>query len=219
MAVLITFEGIEGCGKTTQYHAFANWLLEQGHSVLLTREPGGTIIGEQIRQILLSAGNVGMTSATEALLLAASRAQLVAEIITPALIKDCIILSDRYFDASIAYQAHGRGVSQPMVQQLIEFAVHGVIPDLTILIDIDPVQSLNRARQRDLDMQLSGVADRFEREELAFHVRVRNGYLAIAHANPERVKVINGAQTIDQVSADIHQVFTTRFPSLRRGVL
>ena len=191
---LITFEGGEGTGKSTQIALLAERLRESGHIVVTLREPGGTSVGEAVRAVVLDTEHVTMNPRAELLLYEAARAQLVDEVIRPALDRGVIVLCDRYRDSSTAYQGHARGLSLEMVRDLNHAATGGLVPDLTILLDIDPLEGLRRATK-------SAVADRLESEDLAFHERVREGFLAIARAEPERVKVVD-ATLAPQVIAD-----------------
>lgn len=191
---LVTFEGGEGTGKSTQIALLAERLRESGHIVVTLREPGGTSVGEAVRAVVLDTEHVTMNPRAELLLYEAARAQLVDEVIRPALDRGVIVLCDRYRDSSTAYQGHARGLSLEMVRDLNHAATGGLVPDLTILLDIDPLEGLRRATK-------SAVADRLESEDLAFHERVREGFLAIARAEPERVRVVD-ATLAPQVIAD-----------------
>lgn len=189
MGFFITFEGIEGCGKTTQLRRLAADLQARGHAVLLTREPGGCAIADTLRQVLLDSANHAMAPATELLLYAAARAQHVAEVIRPALEARKIVLCDRFTDATLAYQGYGRGLDLELIRVLNRIAAGSVIPDLTLLLDFSAEEGLARARHRNAG---SGGPDegRFEAESLAFHQKVRQGYLALA-ATAERFRIID----------------------------
>ena len=191
---LVTFEGGEGTGKSTQIALLAERLRESGHVVVTLREPGGTSVGEAVRAVVLDTEHVTMNPRAELLLYEAARAQLVDEVIRPALDRGEIVLCDRYRDSSTAYQGHARGLALEMVRELNHAATGGLVPDLTILLDIDPREGLRRATR-------SAVADRLESEDLAFHERVREGFLAIARSEPERVKVVD-ATLAPQAIAD-----------------
>ncbi|MBN2053524.1 dTMP kinase [bacterium] len=210
----ITFEGGEGCGKTTQMNLFCGWLEESGYRINVTREPGGTLIGEQIRDILLRTTNAAMAPVTEALLLAASRAQLVRDFIEPALARKEVVVSDRYADASRAYQGYGRRIPLPTVDMLIALATGGRRPDLTFLLDISPEESLRRAHLRDRQLRLEGIEDRFEREEMAFHNRVHQGYRELADRDPDRFVVVDGAQPIGVIQDRLREIFSTRYGAI-----
>lgn len=183
--LFVTFEGVEGCGKSTQLGRLQAWLEEQGHTVLVTREPGGTPIAEAIREILLDPAHTAMGPEAELLLYEAARAQHVHEKIGPALAKGQIVLCDRFADSTTAYQGAGRGFGPEVLHELHTMATGGVWPDLTLLIDLDVRIGLERARNR-------GRKDRLEREAIDFHQRVRDGFLALAQSAPERIAIIDG---------------------------
>jgi dTMP kinase len=192
--IFVTFEGIEGCGKTTQVELLKRYLEALGHEVVVTREPGGCFIGEKIRKILLDPENRGMTALTELLLYEASRAQHVADVIEPALEEGKTVISDRFYDASTAYQGYARGLGADRVNELNLVATGGLRPDLTIVLDLPASEGLRRLG-RDLD--------RIESEALDFHEKVRNGYIEIAGNDPERVKVVSSAGDLDNTAAEI----------------
>ncbi len=187
---LISFEGSEGSGKSTQIAHLAQHLQKAGKDVISTREPGGTEIGEQIRNIIVhnSKGDE-MCAETELLLFTAARAQLVREVIAPALLRGDFVLSDRYLDSSTVYQGIGRNLAMGPVNQINRFAVGNVMPDLTIVIDVPTEVSLARIRQR-----ASDLPDRMERENIDFYEKVRAGYLVLAKGMPSRFAVIDGTQ-------------------------
>ena len=193
--VLISFEGSEGSGKSTQIAHLAEHLQQVGRAVVSTREPGGTEIGEQVRNIIVhnSRGDE-MCAETELLLFAASRAQLVREIIAPHLLKGVIVLCDRYIDSSTVYQGVARNLSRDPVQQINQFAVGNVLPDLTIVLDVPTGVSLNRINQR-----ASDLPNRMERENIDFYKKVRDGYLVLARSLPRRFFVVDGTQPEDKV--------------------
>jgi dTMP kinase len=194
---LITLEGGEGCGKSTHLKLIAARLHARGHAVLTTREPGGTDIGEQIRHVLQhSRQSAAMTPATELLLFTASRAQLVRELIQPALARGAIVLCDRYADSTTVYQGVARRLPARTVAALNRFAIGPCRPHLTVLIDLDPRIGLERARGREL-------FDRMENESLTFHERVRRGYLALAKREPRRLRVVDGSQPLEDVTDEI----------------
>lgn len=199
MGYFITFEGVEGCGKTTQIGLLGEQLESLGYSVVLTREPGGCAIADKIRSILLDANNRGMSPLTELFLYAAARAQHVAEVILPALKRGSIVLCDRFSDATLAYQSAGRGIDRERVETLNLLACQKVRPDLTVLIDCNPSTGLERARRR-MDAQAGPREDRFELEALDFHQRVRDGYLAIARQEPQRFITVDGTGSIEEIS-------------------
>ncbi|MGA2446523.1 MAG: dTMP kinase [Opitutaceae bacterium] len=193
--ILISFEGSEGSGKSTQIAHLAEHLQEVGRAVVSTREPGGTEIGEQVRNIIVhnSRGDE-MCAETELLLFAASRAQLVREIIAPHLLKGVIVLCDRYIDSSTVYQGVARNLSLDPVQQINQFAVGNVLPDLTIVLDVPTRVSLNRINQR-----ASDLPNRMERENIDFYKKVRDGYLMLARSLPRRFFVVDGTLPEDKV--------------------
>ena len=200
-ALFITFEGTEGCGKSTQIKALATRLQQNGNSVLQTREPGGTPLGEAIRNLLQhdTAGNE-MTPEAELLLFAASRAQLTREKILPALAKNQIVLCDRFMDSTAVYQGVARKISHDTVAEINQFAVGNLRPDLTILIDIEPEIGMKRVRARS-----NNQLDRMESENIQFFQAVRTGYLKLAESEPNRFLVIDGTQSIDALQEAIWQ--------------
>ena len=204
MGLFITFEGIEGCGKTTQLRRLATVLRDAARPVLVTREPGGCPIADAIRAILLDRTNQLMAPRTELLLYAAARAQHVEEIIVPALAEGQIVLCDRFSDATVAYQGYGRGLAPELIVDLNAFAAGSLVPDLTVLLDFPPEIGLDRARRRNSGS--SGPDEsRFEEESLEFHRRVRDGYLALAKKH-QRFRVVDAQGSEDQVAARIRTV-------------
>lgn len=197
----ITFEGIDGCGKSTQIDLFKRKLSEEGRDVLVMREPGGTVIGEGIREILLDKKHTGMCRETELLLFEAARAQIVREWIEPALEQGKIILCDRFTDSSAAYQGYGRNLGRQAVDALNAFAVGHTKPDITFLFDIDPETAIHRLAGRPQEK------DRLDAESLEFMKRTRDGYLEIAKEDPARIKVLNAEKSIDDLSRDIYRIF------------
>jgi dTMP kinase len=195
LSLFITFEGPDGSGKTTQAQLLYEYLQERGYPVFLTREPGGTGIGDQIREVLHSLENTEMLPQTEILLYSASRAQLVGQIIRPHLARGEIVLCDRYADSTLAYQGYGHGLDLQVLQVITAFATGGLKPDLTIYLDIDVEEGLRRK----LAAYQAGEAEwnRMDQQELAFHRRVRQGYLQMVAAEPERWVVIEAAQPAD----------------------
>jgi len=193
--VFITFEGVEGSGKSTQAGRLAETLKERGHDVTLTREPGGTSLGERIREILLDLGERGMLPEAELFLYLASRSEHVARVIEPALSSGGIVIADRYGDASVAYQGGGRSLGAALVERLNQVATRGVKPDVTFLLDLEPGSGLGR-----LSMRGVGERDRIESEELAFHERVREAYLQAAAREPARFEVLDASLSPDELS-------------------
>ncbi len=192
--IFITFEGIEGCGKSTQAERVRDFLIEKGFEVVLTREPGGSGIGEKIRDILLDPANQAMVPLTELLLYEASRHQHLVEVIEPALEAGKAVISDRFYDASTAYQGYARGLDINDVERLNLIATGGKRPDLTIILDLPVGDGLKRIGRN---------PDRIEGEAVEFHERVRAGYLEIAAREPERVKVVDGSGSIEETFAKV----------------
>ena len=202
--LFVSFEGVEGCGKTTQISKLSDLLTERGISHTVTREPGGTAVGDSIRRVLLHSETMHLTPAAELLLFYASRSQNIEEKIRPALDRKDVIICDRFFDASLAYQGYGRGLPLDFIDGLTDLVCTQYRPDLTILLDIDPVVGLRRARRRN-----SGQTEdegRFEAEGFAFYQRIRQGYLELAARSPERIKVISAAGAVGEVHAEIRRV-------------
>jgi dTMP kinase len=196
---LISFEGSEGSGKSTQISRLAAHLQKAGRDVVSTREPGGTEIGEQIRNIIVhNSKGEEMCAETELLLFTAARAQLVREVIAPALSAGKIVLSDRFLDSSTVYQGIGRNLAADPVNQINRFAVGNVMPDLTIVIDVPTEVSLTRLKQR-----ASDLPDRMERENIDFYKKVREGYLVLAKGMPERFVVVDGTKTEEVIEKKI----------------
>jgi len=190
--VFITIEGCEGTGKSTQAALLAEALREAGLSVTEVREPGGTLVSEAVRDLLLDRAHDGLDPRAEILLYEASRAELVSRVIRPALAAGGAVVCDRFFDSTTAYQGYGRGLPLDQVVRLNQFATSGIVPDITIVLDLDPAEGLARAT--------GGGADRLEAEELGFHERVRHGFLEIAAGEPERVVVVSATGTPAEVS-------------------
>ena len=195
-ARFITFEGSEGAGKTTQLNTVKAFLEGQGQTVVVTREPGGTPLAERIRDLLLDSANETMCDDTELLLMFAARAQHISEVIQPALARGDWVLSDRFTDASFAYQGGGRGLSAERIAQLAEFVQGDLEPQMTLLFDLPIEVGMERARAR-------GRLDRFERSGSEFFERVRQAYLAQAQSDPNRIQVIDAAQDLESVTAQV----------------
>ena len=204
--LFITFEGTEGCGKSTQINALALRLQQEGKSVLQTREPGGTPVGEAIRKLLqYDAAGKDMTPEAELLLFTASRAQLTRERILPALAEDTIVLCDRFMDSTTVYQGVARKIDSETVNRINRFAVGDICPDLTILIDIEPEVGMARVRSRS-----NGQLDRMEREAIDFFNAVRKGYLKLAEAEPGRFLTLNGSESISALQEQIWNAVQSR---------
>jgi dTMP kinase len=197
--LFVTFEGGEGSGKTTQLTALFLHLRAKGRDVIETRDPGGTPIGKQIREMLLDRENGRMARVTEVFLYEASRAQLVSEVIRPALAAGRIVLCDRFTDSTLAYQGYGRGLDRDLIRQLNGLATGGLCPDLTFFLDLPPEAGLERIREREPGAR----GDRIEIEVLAFHQAVRRGYLAIAAGEPERVIVLEATRGMAEIAEEI----------------
>ncbi len=195
--LFVTFEGIEGAGKSVQARALAAHLEGSGVKVQLVREPGGTPLGERIREVLLFAREVPLSAEAQALLFSAARAQLTREVIRPALQVGVHVLADRYFDSTLAYQGYGHGADLDRLRMVTRFAVHDLVPDFTVLLDLPVSDGLRRTRQR------SDRWDRFEADAEAFHERVRAGYLSLAGAEPNRFFVVNAQDDEDQLARRI----------------
>lgn len=196
----ITFEGGEGTGKTTLIERLMVDLEISGYKAIKTREPGGSKISEQIRNIILSVNNVEMDYMTEALLYAASRRQHLEEVIKPNLKKGNIVICDRYVDSSLAYQGYARGLGIEKVYKINDYAIDGFYPDLTIYIDVAPEIGLGRIKKNNRDM------DRLDREQISFHEKVREGYLEVSKMFPDRIKVVDGNDTLDNIYEKIKKI-------------
>jgi dTMP kinase len=200
---LITLEGPEGSGKTHQIAALADFLRRLGYSVLATREPGGTPIGDQIRAVLSDLKNTEMRPRTEILLFQASRAQLVEQVIHPHLAGGGLVLCDRYADSTLAYQGYGHGVDLDLLRSIIDFATGGLKPDLTVLLDLDVKEGLKRKTR-------GGEWNRLDAYALDFHSRVRAGYLQMAQSEPQRWVVVDAGLPPDQVQSAIQKAILAR---------
>jgi len=207
MGLFITFEGPEGSGKTTQIRLLAGWLGEQGHAVLTTREPGGTRIGEAIRDVLLSPAHTEMCAEAEILLFSAARAQLVRQTLQPHVAQGGVVLCDRFADSTLAYQGYGRLLDLDTLRQITRFATGGLIPALTICLDLPVVEGLRRKQGGD-----QAEWNRMERERLDFQERVRLGYLALAAAEPQRWFVLDALREIEVIQAEIRQRVAALLP-------
>lgn len=196
--VFITFEGGEGSGKSSQARLLAEYLKENGYDVEVTREPGGTAIGDAIRAILLNPELLEMGNVTELLLLAASRAQNVHERIEPALDRGAVIVCDRFIDSTLAYQGYGRNFDIGLLKSLNRLATGGVTPDLTILLDLPPEVGLARSKALDKAEAGEGEGDRFEQEDIDFHRRLRKGFLELSEAEPDRFRKIAVRQEMEE---------------------
>jgi dTMP kinase len=209
--MLITLEGIEGSGKTTQIDHMAACLAGWGYATVVTREPGGTTIGRQIRRVLLDPGNAGLDGAAEMLLYTADRRQHIQEVIAPALAGGKIVICDRYFDATYVYQGVARGVDMSLLRQLHGMVNGDLMPDITFLLDLDPEVGLARAWGQVREGGRSNRETRFEKEALAFHRKVRDGYLDLAHSEPSRFVIIDATGPPETVRQQIAKTLEKHF--------
>lgn len=208
--VFITFEGGEGCGKTTLVKRVASRLKNAGRNAFLVREPGGTLLGEELRRLLQFTPELaGMCPETELLLFAASRAQLVAQIILPALAQGAVVLCDRYADSTTVYQGIARGLPLDAVKAVNTLATRGRLPDATVLLDLDPEEARRRCLRR--PRPAGGAQDRMESQPADFYRKVREGYLEIARAEPERFVIVDAARPADEVEMEVWGVLKERF--------
>lgn len=203
--IFITFEGIEGCGKSTQSRLLKEFLENSNVPVMHTREPGGPKISEAIRTILLSNENAEMVPETELLLYMASRSQHTAQWIIPALDEGKLVISDRYYDSTLAYQGAARNLDRSIIDVITKFATYGLVPNLTILIDLPATKGLSRIHKDD--------ADRLESESMDFHRRVRDGFLDLANSEKERYLIVDGTGSIDEIHSQIISAVKSRFLS------
>jgi dTMP kinase len=202
--MFITLEGPEGSGKTSHMSPLAEYLRQRGYDILTTREPGGTAISDQVRSILTRMENTAMNPRTEILLFCAARAQLVDEVIRPHLAQGQVVLSDRYADSTLAYQGYGHGFDREFLRRLLDFATGGLWPDLTVLLDLDSENGLQRKRAA------GGEWNRLDDYELSFHQRVRHGYHEMVQKEPERWQVIDASQGFDAVQSALRELLLNR---------
>ncbi len=203
MNFFITFEGIEGCGKTTQVSLLKDFLENRSYRVVTTREPGGTRIGDTIREIVLDSSNTDIDIKTELLLYQASRAQLIKDVIRPSLEQECIVICDRFTDATLAYQGYAQGINRDLIKNLNQFATDTLTPDFTVLIDCPVEIGIKRARDRNDTRRQIVNEDRFEEKSIAFHQKVRLGYLQIAEQHSTRFHIVDGRDDPSAVHQDI----------------
>lgn len=208
--MFITFEGPDGSGKTMQINPTADFLRGRGLKVFTAREPGGTSIGDQVRSVLMNLENTSMNPRAETLLFCAARAQLVDEVIRPHLEKGDVVVLDRYADSTMAYQGYGHQNNLSLIRSLLDFATGGLKPDLTLLLDIDPAEGLMR-RQKN-----GGEWNRLDAYQLQYHQRVRQGYLEMAQADPQRWKLIDASQPPDMVQSQIQRVLLSYLSSFSK---
>ena len=215
MKLFITFEGIEGCGKTTQISLLKEYLEQKDYSVVATREPGGTKIGDSMRTILLDSRNTHIDIKTELLLYEASRAQHIKDVVRPALDKGSIVLCDRFTDATLAYQGYAQGINKDLIENLNQFATDNITPDFTILIDCPAEIGLKRAKKRGATVNQKINEDRFEEKNISFHQNVRLGYLQIAECNSNRIHIVDGREDVFTVQQGIRTVVLKKIESLQ----
>ena len=201
--MLITFEGIEGSGKSTQAEHLEANLRQRGLDPLLSREPGGSPLGRELRRILLNSGSTDLTDEAELFLYLADRAQHVTRILSPALRQGRIVIVDRYIDSTLAYQGCGRGVHPEALPELNRIATRGVFPDLTFVLDVEAQTGLERARGRNAANESQEAEGRFEAEDLAFHQRVRQEYRRLADVEPQRIRLLDGSEAVHGIQARI----------------
>lgn len=199
----ITFEGCDGCGKSTQLKLLSEYLTREGIPHIFTREPGGGKISEAIREILLSGKNSEMTDECEALLYAAARAQHLRDRVEPALAEGKLVICDRYVDSSLAYQAYARGLGKEFIEKINAFALERYLPDVTVFIDLSPAAAFRRKKGADEN-------DRLEQAGMAFHEKVYAGYKALAEEYPERIACVDGSKTPDGIFADVLEILKKR---------
>ena len=210
--MFITLEGPEGSGKSSQLPLLQDYLLDKGYSVYSTREPGGTSIGDQIRDVLLDNQNVAMHPRTEILLFQASRAQLVEQVILPRIKRGEIVLCDRYADSTIAYQGYGHQVNLEKLSAIIDFATGGLKPDLTFLLDIDVRLGLLRRKKE-------GDINRLDQLVIEFHQRVRQGYHQLVKSEPDRWELIDAGQSFDHVQSEMRQILLKRLETWKKPII
>jgi dTMP kinase len=206
--MFVTFEGIEGSGKTTQIRHAEEFLRQRGNDCIVTREPGGTSTGRKIRSILLDPENKGMDPVAELLLYMADRVEHVNKVIKPSLSSGKTVLCDRYFDATVAYQGYARGLDMDLLKNMHKMILNDLKPDITFLLDLLPSAGLSRAWKQIEKGERAGIETRFEKEAISFHEKVREGYLDLAHQEPGRFIVIDAMKNEDQVRQDIIKVLS-----------
>jgi dTMP kinase len=197
--VFITLEGLDGCGKSTQLDLLAGALRGRGLDVVVTREPGGTPIGEGVRGLLVSDPSLGIAPLTELFLILAARAQHARELIKPSIAAGRVVVSDRYTDSSVAFQGYGRGLDLALINELNDLATGGVTPDLTVVLDLEPEQAQSRMSAR----PVGGLLGAFDEEKMEFHARVRKGYLDLAASDPARVRLVDASGSAAETHARV----------------
>jgi dTMP kinase len=206
LSFFISIEGPDGSGKSTQARLLADHLASQGYAVLFSREPGGTEIGDQIRRVIMSLYNKRMSPQAEFLLFSASRAQLVREVIQPKLAAGGVVVCDRFYDSSLAYQGYGHQLDLDQLRSVTEFVTGGLVPDLTLLLDLPSEEGLSRRKE-------AGLWNRLDDYDLAFHERVRAGYLRLAQAEPQRWVVIDATRSKAEIQSDMQEAVLSRLES------
>ncbi|MFW6415477.1 MAG: dTMP kinase [Thermodesulfobacteriota bacterium] len=212
--MLITFEGIEGCGKSTQARMLYEWIREKGHNPLLSREPGSSPLGEKLRAILLSRESGDISPLSELFLYLADRAEHVQQLVKPALDEDRIVIIDRYVDSTLVYQGYGRGFELPFLQQLNARASCHVWPTLTFLLDLPPEKGLQRAKSRNVENAVEIEEGRFEAESWKFHQKIRNGYLELARQEQDRFVVLDALEPAESVFESVKNSLQERLGGL-----
>jgi dTMP kinase len=200
--LFITLEGMDGCGKSTQLEMLARALRERGMDFIVTREPGGTPLGEGVRQLLVSDASVGISATAELFLIVGARAEHVSKVIRPGLAVGRIVISDRYTDSTAAFQGYGRGIDLSFIDQVNSFATEGVTPDLTIIFDLEPELARTRLSAR----PVGGLLGAFDEEALDFYRRVREGYLKLAKAEPSRIRIVDSSGTPEETHAKVRSL-------------
>jgi len=208
MGLFITFEGIEGSGKTTQIARTGDYLDNKKIPYIVTEEPGGTGLGSELRQILLDKTSLNIAEKAELLLFAADRAQHIEEVIHPAMKEGKVVLCDRFSDATIAYQGFGRGVDVDFIRRVNDFSSQSLKPDLTLLFDVPVSTGLERIKDRISPTGKASLEDRFEREKAEFHRKIREGYLSLLHDEPDRIRLIDGSRDVGDVAKEVCRLVT-----------
>ena len=208
--MFITFEGIEGSGKSTQCRLLKTWLEQKGYKVLLTREPGGTDLGKQIRSILLDKANQELTGESELFLYLADRSLHVSQLILPALKDGTVVICDRFTDSTLVYQGYGRGLDLNLLDSLNQTATSGIKPDITFLLDLPVETGISRALNRNSNSHFENDEGRLEAEEIQFHQKIRTGYLQWANQHPTRFQILDANCSASEIAANVQAVISER---------